>query len=202
MLFRRRTPPSLAQRLRGLAWPRNGWGRSMRYFGKRILRLNATPHAVAAGVAAGTAMSFSPLLGLHTIAALALAFVMRGNLIAAALGTALGNPLFLPFLLGASYRVGVWIEGGHARSSAVHKVEAGLANVSWSALGDAVAALWPTLRPMLIGSVLLGAAVGVIAYFGVRAAVKAYQAGRLARLTARKTVSASGALTGIKVEEA
>mgnify|MGYP002381812671 CR=1 FL=1 len=174
----------------------------MRYFGKRILRLNATPHAVAAGVAAGTAMSFSPLLGLHTIAALALAFVMRGNLIAAALGTALGNPLFLPFLLGASYRVGVWIEGGHARSSAVHKVEAGLANVSWSALGDAVAALWPTLRPMLIGSVLLGAAVGVIAYFGVRAAVKAYQAGRLARLTARKTVSASGALTGIKVEEA
>src|SRR5437868_1683096 len=128
MLFRRRIPPNLPERIRVWAWPRSSWGRSLRYFGKRILRLNATPHSVAAGVAAGIAISFTPLIGLHTIVALALAFVIRGNLIAAALGTMLGNPVVLPFLLGASYRLGTWLLGSHLHRKAVPALEEGILN--------------------------------------------------------------------------
>lgn len=202
MLFRRRIPPSFRERLRVWAWPRSSWARSLRYFGKRILRLNATPHAVAAGVAAGTAMSFSPLLGLHTVVALALACVLRGNLIAAAIGTMVGNPVFLPFLLGASYRVGTWVEGSHARHSAVSNLEAGLSNWSWSGLGDTVARLWPTLRPMLIGSALLGTVAGAVAYFAVRGVVDTYQTARAARLAAKKNTAPDPPLGVAKAEGA
>lgn len=195
MLFRRRIPPSFGERLRVWAWPRSSWARSLRYFGKRILRLNATPHAVAAGVAAGTAMSFSPLLGLHTLAALALAFVLRGNLIAAAIGTMFGNPVFLPFLLGASYQVGIWVEGGHARRSAIANIEEGMSHWSWSGLGDTIARLWPTIRPALIGSILLGALAGLVVYFAVRAAVQAYQTARLTRLAATRAAPPEPALS-------
>ena len=50
MLFRRRTRESLWQRFRVHMWPRRSLSRSLQYFWKRILRLRATPHAIAAGV--------------------------------------------------------------------------------------------------------------------------------------------------------
>ena len=65
MLFRRRTRESLLQRFRVHLWPRRSLGRSAQYFWKRILRLSATPHAIAAGVAAGAFAAFLPFLGLH-----------------------------------------------------------------------------------------------------------------------------------------
>ena len=49
MLFRRRNRPTRIERLRVAVWPRNSWARSTRYFGKRVLRLTATPHAIALG---------------------------------------------------------------------------------------------------------------------------------------------------------
>ena len=202
MLFRRRIPPNFPERLRVWAWPRSSWGRSLRYFGKRILRLNATPHAVAAGVAAGVAISFTPLIGLHTVVALALAFVIRGNLIAAALGTMVGNPVVLPFLLGASYRLGTEILGSHAHRKAVPALEEGILNQPISRLGDTIAKLWPTIEPMLIGSAILGTIAGIASYFVVRGIVRAYRRARQDRLSARRGESAPGALIQPNVEGA
>ena len=71
--------------------------RSGQYVTKRILRLTATPHAVAAGVAAGAFTSFTPFMGLHFLLAAVLAWMVRGNLLAPALGTFVGNPLTFPF---------------------------------------------------------------------------------------------------------
>ncbi|MGB8287975.1 MAG: DUF2062 domain-containing protein [Rhizobium ruizarguesonis] len=75
MLFRRRKPLSLAQRIRAVFWPSKGLLRSIRYIAIRVLRLKATPHAVAAGVAAGVAVSCTPFLGFHFIMAFCLAFI-------------------------------------------------------------------------------------------------------------------------------
>ena len=82
MLFRRRKPATWRNRVREFFWPRKGLGRSVRYLGKRILRLSASPHAVAIGVAAGTFSAFTPFLGLHVILAVALAYALAGNLVA------------------------------------------------------------------------------------------------------------------------
>jgi uncharacterized protein len=53
MLFKRRNPLSPAMRLRLALMPNRSFSRSVSYFRKRVLRLSATPHAIAAGVAAG-----------------------------------------------------------------------------------------------------------------------------------------------------
>ena len=54
MLFRRRHPEAWFVKVRTAMWPRRSWSRSLAYVFKRIIRITATPHAIAAGVAAGT----------------------------------------------------------------------------------------------------------------------------------------------------
>src|SRR5690606_29552406 len=111
MLFRRRTNVTLRERVRIMLWPRRSFRRSARYFAKRALRLRATSHAIAAGVAAGMCASFTPFIGLHILLAFVVAWPLRGNFVAAALGTALGNPLTFPFIWGATLQLGRFILG-------------------------------------------------------------------------------------------
>ena len=116
MLFRRRTREGLLQRFRVSLWPRRSLGRSAQYFWKRILRLSASPHAIAAGVAAGAFAAFLPFLGLHILIAAGLAWVLRGNVLAAALGTAaVGNPLSYPLIWAATYAGGRFLLHSGAR---------------------------------------------------------------------------------------
>ena len=84
------------------------------YVVKRITRLSGTPHSIAAGAACGVAVSFTPFLGFHVISAFLLCLVVRGNYLAAAIGTLVGNPWTLPFLLLASYQLGHALLGGPA----------------------------------------------------------------------------------------
>lgn len=111
MLFRRRKKASWPDRVREFFWPRKGFTRPARYLAKQILRLSASPHAVAAGVAAGTFSAFTPLLGFHVILALALAYLTAGNLLAAALATTIANPLTIPLIAIATFRVGEGVLG-------------------------------------------------------------------------------------------
>ena len=118
MLFKRKVSVGIWERLRTFLWPRRSFTRSAKYYSKRILRLNATPHAVGAGVAAGVFASFFPL-GFHFIIAGLVAWLIAGNLVAAALGTAFGNPLTFPFLWGASYETGMWtVPSGYGNTGA------------------------------------------------------------------------------------
>lgn len=55
-----------------------------------------SPHVLAASWACGVAISLSPLLGLHTLLALAFAFAFRLNKVDVLLGTLLINPWTLP----------------------------------------------------------------------------------------------------------
>jgi uncharacterized protein (DUF2062 family) len=111
MLFRRRRPEGYFDRMRTALWPRRSFGRSFQYFIKRVLRLTATPHAIAAGVAAGVFASWTPLLGFHFILAFALSYVLAGNMVAAAIGTAFGNPLSFPFIWTLTIKIGNMLIG-------------------------------------------------------------------------------------------
>ena len=177
MLFRRRKKATWPERVREFLWPRKGFTRPARYLAKRILRLSASPHAVAAGVAAGTFSAFTPLLGFHVILALALAYLTAGNLLAAALATAIANPLTIPLIAIATFRVGEGALG-------IHSAEA----VSASDLFDRLehlelAELWhPVLKPMLVGAGLLGATTAALAYGVTRLALRAFRARRHAAI--------------------
>lgn len=178
MLFKRRIRPNLRERLRVALWPRRSWGRSLRYIGKRVLRLSASPHSIAAGFAAGAMVSLTPFVGLHFILAAAIAFVTGGNLLASAFGTAVGNPLTFPFLWAASYRVGRWILG--MRDEAEPPID-----MSEGVFAHSFEAIWPVLKPMLVGAVPLGILAWFIFYVLVRTTVRSFQEARRRRFAER-----------------
>lgn len=186
MLFRRRKRASWADRLREFFWPRKGFTRPARYLAKRILRLSASPHAIAAGVAAGTFSAFTPFLGFHVILALALAYLTAGNLLAAALATTLANPITIPLIALATFRLGevmLAIRSAEAITAAelFHKLEHLELSELWQ----------PVLKPMLLGASLLGALVALIAYGVTRFAVRSFKARRHARLLERAGLAAT-----------
>jgi len=179
MLFRRRSKPNIAERVRETVWPRGGWPRAVRYFGKRIVRLSDTPHAVAIGFAAGLFVAWSPLFGLHYILAVVLAFVLRGNVLASVLSTTIGNPLTVPAMWVADFKLGERLLGAHHVRRLAVQVPETLAHHS-------IDTILPIIKPMLIGWALLGGVTALISYFVVRAAVQAYQNARRERLEARR----------------
>lgn len=191
MLFRRRRPASLYDRIRNFVWPRRSFARSALYFSKRVLRITATPHAVAAGVAAGAFASFFPFIGFHFVLAALFAFIIRGNILASALGTAVGNPLTFPLIWGSTYELGRFILYGGtpdiAREFAFGQVLMHLR------FGE----LWtPLLKPMTIGAIPLGLTVATILYVFTRWATIAFRERRQQRLKERARLRAAAAVAG------
>lgn len=169
-------------------WPRRSWRRSFAYWRHRVLRLGGSPHAIAAGVAAGIFASCTPLVGFHFILGFVVAWLLAGNLVAAAIGTAAGNPLTFPFIWVTSFQIGTLVLGGDV--PATHPLDLELGP---DLLFTSFAALWPTFKPMLLGGVILGTVAGGLGYVVVRSAVAASQAIRRERLRARRPAFAAGA---------
>ncbi|MEM6383792.1 MAG: DUF2062 domain-containing protein [Pseudomonadota bacterium] len=188
MLFRRRSTPSWFETARLWLWPRRSFARSTQYVLKRIKRVNASPRAIAMGVACGAFVSFTPLLGLHFLTAFALAWLFGGNLIAAALGTFVGNPITFPFIWAFTYRVGQVMLGSPVNVNEqppIVELEKP-SGLTIEGLGGFFEAAWPIMKPMLVGSVPLGltAAAGmfVVTYW----TVVGYSSARRARFKTKR----------------
>lgn len=181
MLFRRRKPAGFREKLRELLWPRKGLTRPPRYLVMRVLRLRATPHAVAVGVAAGIFVSWTPFIGVHFVMAFILSYLFSGNMVAAALGcAAFGNPLTYPFIWGTTWEI------GHLLLSRQDTMPG--QSVDLAALFHQlhITELWrPVLEPMLIGSIPPALVTSVILYFATFYTVRAFQGRRRARLLER-----------------
>lgn len=105
-MFTSRQPKPLSKKFQESVWPSMGLRRSSRYWRHRIVRLKDSNYKIAAGLAIGAAISFTPLPGTHVIGALALCLMLRANLISGFLGTLIGNPWTLPFMWWFSYWIG------------------------------------------------------------------------------------------------
>ncbi len=177
MLFQRRNPPTRSERIKLMVWPRRSFSRSLRYGGKRVLRITASPHAVAAGLAVGVFSAFTPFFGFHLIIAIVLAYLIAGNIAAAALGTTLANPLTLPLIWGGTFEFGRFImSGGGAGAAPPMHIGRMLATMRFEDVWT------PLLKPMLFGSTVLGGVAAVIVYFVTRYAVAAFRRRRMERL--------------------
>jgi uncharacterized protein len=117
-VFRRRHPVPLRERLSRWLWPHIGWRRTGAYLLKRTVRLSGTPHSIAAGVACGAAISFTPFIGFHLLGTLLLVWLVRGNYLAGAIGTLIGNPWTFPFIWVATYKLGLVLLGERAAQMA------------------------------------------------------------------------------------
>ena len=74
----------------------------------KITKIKDFPESVALGMAWGAAVSFTPLLGFHLIICYLGTWLMRGNLIAATVGTIIGNPWTFPIFFYVDYKIGLF----------------------------------------------------------------------------------------------
>lgn len=145
----------LKDKVRDAIWPRMGIRRYVSYLKTKVLRLSATPHAIAAGVASGAAVSCFPFVGLHFLLGFVLAFFVRGNMLAAAIGTAWGNPITFPFLFSAAYQLGsvtLGLFGAAAPGGTADGASESAEVISEGLFGGSLEALLPTIGTMCVGA--------------------------------------------------
>lgn len=187
-MFRRRTPRSWLSSARQMIYPDGGFRRATQYFIHRMRRLPDTPHKVARGVFAGTFINFPPLFGVQMIAAAMMAWVMRGNILAAVLCTFASNPLTTPFIAVGCLELGHWMLGikiplsprmiadafGRAGYELWQNFQAIFtdAPTHWGGLAN----FWHTIYfPYLVGSILPGLVFALASYYLTIPVVLAYQ---------------------------
>jgi uncharacterized protein (DUF2062 family) len=185
MLFKRRETESFLARMRVHLWPRRSWRRSSRYVVYRLRRLSATPHAIALGFAAGVFAAITPFLGTHLVMAILIAWIAGGSLVAAVLGTFVGNPMTYPFLWYATYSVGNFMLGQHGTRKKI--------DLSDGIFQASLHHLWPILKPMSLGTIPVGLAAAALSYVLVKPAVAAYQHRRRHKFEHRQSRPAVGA---------
>ena len=171
MRFKGRSPRTWLTTTRDFVWPRMSLSRLWAYYKKRISRLPGTPHSIAAGFAAGAAVSFTPFMGLHFVLGALVAYLLRGNLIASALGTLVGNPWTFPLIWVAIYEIGSSILPGDG-------TKVSLNDLSFTYL---MAHIGDVLLPMMLGGAVLSVVVWPIFYFPIVRMIEKLRRSRLGR---------------------
>jgi uncharacterized protein (DUF2062 family) len=206
MVFRRRKKLGLLQRLRGLVFPRGGWRRAATYLRHRLTRIPDAPHRVARGIACGIFASFTPIFGLHFIFAAVLAWLVRGNIIASLIGTAVGNPLTFPLIAVLSLDLGrtimdtgdgipftqIMTSFGLAGDEIIRNIKAIFTAdvMQWTQLGRFMRGVF---LPYLLGGSVLGLVAAIVGYWLSLPALHGYQKLRNLRREARAQKKAARA---------
>lgn len=175
-MFKRRIPLPFHKRAGAILWPRGGWLRSGTYVAHRLRRLPGTPYRIAAGFACGAAISFTPFIGLHFALAAGLALLIRGSVIASAIGTVVGNPWTFPFIWLWIYSLGRWILGLRHRLT-VQPEDFSFDHIFENPL--------EVLLPMVVGGIPTAIVAWFIFFWPLQRMVAGYQNARKRRLRKR-----------------
>lgn len=160
MLFKRRDRQPVKARMANLLWPRMGWRRMTQYYKQRIVRSPSSERELAAGLAFGCAVSWTPTFGFHFVQCFALCWVFKANFWAAVIGTVFGNPWTFPVLMFISYHLGRvtltllgygdWLTYHHGDTLDERTLEGGG---------------WRLLAPTLLGGYMMMAATFPLFYY-------------------------------------
>ena len=199
MVFKRRDRLPWWKALGRALWPRGGWKRAAIYVKHRLRRLPDTPRKICRGIMAGVFTTFTPFYGLHFVVAAGLAVLMRGNVMAALLGTFFGNPLtYLPIAI-VSLGLGHFLLGTEPRGEVDESIFGKFWGAgtdlfwnSWYALAghpvdwSATSIFWnDVFLPWLVGGLLPGIVTGLAAYTICLPLIEAYQRRRRGVLVAK-----------------
>ncbi len=198
MVFRRSKPLGWGAWLIAMVYPRGGFVRATRYVMHRMSRLPDDPYRVARGVFAGCFVGFLPLPGLQFLAAWGAALLMRGNILAALLGTFNTNPITTPFFAVFSLSFGHRILGIEAPLSArgIGRAFANAGEDLWRNFmaifnddkmqWDGLLRFWHEIYvPYFIGAFIAGFVLSAIAYYVTIPIVRANQKARAAKAEER-----------------
>jgi uncharacterized protein len=132
-----------------------------------IMKLDESPHKLALAFALGIFVAFTPTIGFHMITCLALAWAFRLSKLVIITSSFINNPWTIVPLYGFCIWLGIKITGSHSIAP----------DIAWNDLSipNAIQILEPYLWSYVVGTLLVGAAAGVVSYFVFRWAVVHYR---------------------------
>jgi uncharacterized protein len=129
--------------------------RVLRYHWLRFRRLQDDPRKIAGGMALGVFIGITPTIPFHTVVVLFLAALLRLSPVTAFIGIQIGNPLTIPAIYLASYKVGQFLL---YRGQPLVFPET-FSYKAW------IAVLCQGGMALQVGGVLLGIPPAIVAYF-------------------------------------
>lgn len=126
---------------------------------KKLFHLRDSTHQIALGFAIGVGVGILPTFGFGALFIGVLAIVVRFNIFSALVGTLVNNPLFVPFWLASSYKVGEVIT-----KMGIDIYEKKLIE---NILGFGVS--------YLVGNIVLSIVCGLLSYFVIYLVVELYR---------------------------
>ena len=162
---------------------------------KHILHLDEPPHELAKSFAVGVLVAFSPLLGLHTIIILLLAWALRLNKVVALSGTFINNPWTIPVVyIGPTWitviamrylgfdvpRMNFYLL--HSQFVSVASRYTVWQPIFWRSF---IKALRPFILAFVIGTFLAGVTTSIMAYFFAFFGINYYRRKRSRRQVAQ-----------------
>lgn len=134
---------------------------------RQILKIKDTPHRIAMAFALGVFMGISPLLGLHTIGAFFIAWMLRLNRLVAIVGVYITNP----WTIVPIYSFCIWVG---ARLTGLERI---LPAVDWNDVSLMVfmSELKHLIIPFLVGTIFVGSLSAIFSYFIIRWGVTRYR---------------------------
>lgn len=130
----------------------------------QVLRVDDTPHRLALTFSVGVFLGMSPLVGLHTVIALLLAWLLRLNRVVILSGVFINNPWsVIPI-----YTFNTWI------GTKLFSTNLTVTEVDWNAitLGNIVSDLKQLVVPFVAGCTLVGGLSALLCYVIVRRAAE------------------------------
>jgi len=133
---------------------------------KKLLHTDDTPERTALAYSIGIFLGFSPFLGFHTLAGLAMAFLFRLNRLAILLGVWSNNPWWIvPYYVVAT-QLGMWMIRFQIDWVILQEIfQLGMKREFISSdFWSRIASQWGLLLSFLIGSLILCTLFSLVAY--------------------------------------
>ncbi len=131
---------------------------------KTLINLDDTPHRLSLAFSLGVLISLSPFFGLHTIIAIALAFVFKLNKVSLIIGSWVNTPWSAPFVYYAEYRLGALILDINANFS-----------IKPFTIEHYISGGYEVFLAVFTGSVIIGLIFSIIFYFLVKYIIEKYK---------------------------
>jgi uncharacterized protein (DUF2062 family) len=131
---------------------------------EQLLHTHDTPHRTALAYALGVFLGFSPMLGLHAVLGLALAFVFRLNRVAVILGVYSNLPWVLPAYYTLATLAGAAILGVDVQPKALEESIGAISSTSWRHYSGLARSLAPLIGAFVLGSTIGAAVLAAVAY--------------------------------------
>lgn len=147
---------------------------------KKTLEEKGSERKIALSFAIGVFISFTPLLSVHTIMAIAIAVLFRFNKVAIIAGAWINNHLTIPFVFYVSYKIGVFVVGGNPVSPTFENFNVKILFEYFKVYGV----------PLFVGTTITGLIASCAAYYIMYYAIISLR---------KKRIKKGGSGEGIKV---